>query len=143
MSLLTCEECDRLDEALNSFENYCYYSSVIMAVSAVEARLHYLIKTKNVNLYNRSFKNATLGQIIQLLDPSQYKDKKFNSIKQQLQVRFKPLIEVLNIYRVFSAHPTAEKIDFKIAQSILGFSFSFLLSEESRVRNKKLLYHKS
>lgn len=41
---LTCEECERLDEALVTHSNYCFYSSVIMAVSAVEFRLHYMIK---------------------------------------------------------------------------------------------------
>ena len=37
---LTCEECERLDEALVTYSNYCFYSSIIMAVSAVEFRLH-------------------------------------------------------------------------------------------------------
>jgi hypothetical protein len=142
ISLLTCEECGRLDEAINTFENYCYYSSVIMAVSAVEARLHYLIFTKNSSIYNKFFKDKTLGQIIKLLDPNEYKDPKFKTIKKNLPLSYKPIIEVLNIYRVFSAHPKTKKIDFKTAQSILNFSFAFLLSDEARIKNKKLLIHK-
>ena len=141
VSLCVCEECSRLDEAVNAFESHCYYSAVIMAVSAVEARLHYLIRTKSRRIYERHFEDASLGQIVKLLDPNEYKDRKYSSIKRGLPANYKPLIEVLNIYRVFSAHPKTEKIDFKIAQSVLNLSFNFLLSEEARIKEKRLLQH--
>lgn len=37
---LTCAECERLDEAIVCFQNYCFVASIIMAVSAVESRIN-------------------------------------------------------------------------------------------------------
>lgn len=141
INLLTCEESIRLDESINAFSNNLFFSSVIMAVSAVEARLHYLLKQKNKQIYKTNFENATLGQIIQLFDENQFKDKKFIPFKKILPEKYKPLMQVLNYYRVFSAHPKAENVDYQIAQSILNFSFSFLLDEKTKI-DKKLTKHK-
>lgn len=134
--LLTCEESTRLDEALNTYNINSFFSSIVMAVSAVESRLHYLVQKKNKTIYNKYFKKATLGQLIQLFDKNSYQDNKFNSVKKVLPEKYKPLIQVLNYYRIFSAHAKTVEINYKIAQSILNFSFSFLLNKETKIDSR-------
>lgn len=133
---LTCEECIRLDEAINTYLINSFFSSVIMAVSAVESRFHHLIKNKNKVIYKKYFERATLGQIIQLFDDNSYKESKFKPLKKILPVKYKSLINVLNYYRVFSAHPKSKEISFKTAQSVLNFSFNFLLDSETRIETQ-------
>jgi len=139
---LTCEECIRLDEALNSLENHCYFSSVVMSVSSVEARLHYLFRKIDKKIYKKEFERSTLGQIVQVFDEKnqKYSDPKFNKLKKILPKKHRPLLELINTYRVYSAHPKGIKIDYKIAQSILNLSFSFLLDDEMKL-SKKLTKH--
>jgi hypothetical protein len=60
---MTCQESIQMDEALVCFENYSFYASVIMAVSAVETRIVELIKRRNKTLYNSTFYKFTLGQL--------------------------------------------------------------------------------
>jgi hypothetical protein len=40
LSRISCKECARLDEALVCFQNYSFYASIVMGVSAVESRIH-------------------------------------------------------------------------------------------------------
>jgi hypothetical protein len=129
LSRLACTESIRLDEALVCFENYCFYASVIMAVSAVENRIIEMIKRTNKKLYVSTFKNLTLGQLIQVFEPDKYKDKKYVKIKALMPDKHRPLIALLNRYRVFSAHPTDEKISAQLAESVLHLSFAFMLDE--------------
>ncbi|MFA5780123.1 MAG: hypothetical protein WC947_08290 [Elusimicrobiota bacterium] len=136
---LSCEECGRLDESLNCFRKFFLYSSVIMAVSAVESRLHYLIKKRNNTLYRKYFEKATLGQLILLFDKNQYKDKKFEKIKKILPLKYKSLIEIFNEYRVYSVHPKNKEIKYKVAQSILNLAFAFLLDDETSIQEKNIL----
>lgn len=134
---LTCEESIRLDEALNTYSINAFYSCVIMAVSAVESRFHHLIKKKSKTLYKQHFEKATLGQIIQLFDENNsYKDKKFEPLKKVLPRKYKSLVNVLNYYRIFSAHPKSTELTFKTAQSILNFSFNFLLDDETIIDSR-------
>lgn len=143
LSKLTCQECIRLDEAITNFRNGCFSSSVIMAVSSVEARLHYLIKKKNKTLYKKYFETSPLGTLISLFDKNgiKFKDKKFNSLRKILPGEHSPLIEIFNIYRIYSAHPKDKNIPQKIAQSILNFTFVLLLDEKLQISDKRLLKH--
>ena len=139
MDLLTCDECIRLDESLVCYENYCFFASVVMAVSAVESRMHHLLKKTDSKTYKSDFERATLGQLLRLFDENHYKEQKFRKLKSILPKKHKPLVEILNQYRVFSAHPKEEKVDHKIAESVLNLSFSFLLDEELAISDKKKL----
>jgi len=133
---LTCEESIRLDEAINTYLVNSFFSCVIMAVSAVESRFHHLIKNKNKTLYKKYFEKATLGQIIQLFDDNSYKENKFKPLKKALPRKYKSLVDVLNYYRVFSAHPKSTELSFKTAQSVLNFSFNFLLDDETKIDSR-------
>lgn len=131
LSGLTCEECERLDEALVTYSNYCFYSSIVMAVSAVEFRLHYMIKNTDGELYSEQFEKATLGQLIQVFDKNGYTDNQYNKIKQLMPDRHRPLVQLLNQYRILSAHPKEVKVTPQIAESILNLSFAFLIDPET------------
>lgn len=127
LSRISCKECQRLDEALVCFQNYCFYASIVMAVSAVESRIHELIKKDDKKIYSARLEKFTLGQIIQIFDDNQYTSKEFASIKKLMPNKHKPLIALLNQYRVFSAHPKEEKITAQIAESVLHLAFNFMM----------------
>ncbi len=139
LSGLTCEECVRLDEALVTHSNYCFYSSVIMAVSAVEFRLHYMIKKTDEKLYSEQFEKATLGQLIQIFEKNAYNDNKYDKIKKLISERHRPLVQLLNQYRVVSAHAKEIEISPQIAESILNLSFAFLTDPETCLYNESYL----
>jgi hypothetical protein len=124
---ISCKECTRLDEALVCFQNYCFYASIVMAVSTVESRIHELIKKTDKNIYSSRFEKFTLGQIIQVFDENQYTGKEFKAIKELMPNKHKPLIALLNQYRVFSAHPKEETITAQIAESVLHLAFNFMM----------------
>jgi len=142
LSQLTCLECERLDEAINCVQNNCYLAATVMAVSATEARLHYLIKKKNKAIYKKYFEQATLGGLIKLFDKNEYKDRIFLKLKKIVPERHRPLLDLLNIYRIISVHPKTGSIDYKIANSVLNLTFLFLLDSELRITESKLLKHK-
>lgn len=131
LSRLECTECKRLDEALVCFQNYCFYSAVVMAVSAVEYRIAEMIRRMDHELYLKHFQEATLGQLIQVFQKDEYKDEEFNKIKELMPIKHKPLIALLNNYRVFAAHPTSQKITPQIAEAILNLAFSFLTDTQT------------
>lgn len=135
----TCLECKRLDEAIVCFQNYCFYACIIMAVSAVESRIHDMIRKKDKKLHSSNFEKATLGQLIQVFDENKYTNKKFQKIKKLIPNKHKPLIALLNQYRVFSAHPKEEPITAQIAESILYLSFTFMMDTTTCPYNKKEL----
>jgi len=135
---ISCAECTRLDEALVCFENYCFYASIVMAVSAVESRIHELIRKADKAIYSR-FAKFTLGQIIQVFDENQYTGKEYSRIKALMPAKHKPLIILLNQYRVFSAHPKEEKITAQIAESVLHLAFNFMLDAAVCPYSKKEL----
>lgn len=123
----TCLECERLDEAIECLRNYCFYASVVMAVSAVEARITEIVRRHDQSLYDSYFAKATLGQLVQLFDENHYTEAKFANLKQLMPGKHKPLVALLNQYRVFSAHPKAERITIQIAEAILKLSFTFMI----------------
>ncbi len=126
LSRLECTECERLDEALVCFQNYCFYSAVVMAVSAVEYRIAEMIKRSDKKLFLEHFQGATLGQLIKVFQDDEYKDDIFKDIKKLMPNKHKPLISLLNDYRIFAAHPKGQKITPQIAEAIIHLSFSFL-----------------
>lgn len=124
---LTCQECMRVDEAIVCFQNYCFYACIVMAVSAVETRIHEMIRKSDKKLYAPYFEKATLGKLIQAFDENEYTEEKFQKIKKLMPNKHKPLIALLNQYRVFSAHPKEETITAQIAESVLHLSFTFIM----------------
>jgi hypothetical protein len=131
LSRLECTECIRLDEALVCFQSYCFYSSVVMAVSAVEYRIAEMIRRSDAELYLKHFQVATLGQFIKVFQDDEYKDEKFQKIKELMPVKHKPLVSLLNNYRVFAAHPKGQEITSQIAEAIIHLAFSFLTDSET------------
>ncbi len=126
-------EAVRLEESMRALNAHCYLSSVVMSVSAVEYRLHKLLERTNKKLYRASFKEATLGGIIKIFRPEEYKDKKYKKIKEILPDKHKPLMEMLNIYRIFSAHPKEEEVSGQLAKTILSLSFLLLIDKDLEV----------
>lgn len=123
-------ECIRLYEAMQTLHVGCHLSSVVMAVSAVEHRFHKLLSKSNPRLYSSEFERATLGSIIELFrKDSRYKDPKYKNFKALLPDKHKPLMEMLNIYRIFSAHPKDEIISYQTAKAIISLSFLLLIDE--------------
>ena len=127
LSRFTCLECQRLDEAIECHRNYCCYASVVMAVSAVEARIAEIVRRHDQILYDSQFAKATLGQLVQIFDDNHYRDIKFAGLKKLMPAKHKPLVALLNQYRVFSAHPKEEIITMQIADAILKLSFTFMI----------------
>ncbi|HUI28967.1 MAG TPA: hypothetical protein VLX91_02030 [Candidatus Acidoferrales bacterium] len=139
---MTCLECERLGEAITCNSEGCFTASTVMAASAIEARLHELVKKKNRKLYNQCFRNQTLGALIKLFDKNEYKDKKFSGLKKIVPDRHKSLLDIVNTYRILSAHPLVPAIDHKISESVINLSFLFLLDPDLEIPNKKLLLHR-
>jgi len=139
LSRISCKECARLDEALVCFQNYCFYASIVMAVSAVESRIHELIRKADKKIYSSRLEKFTLGRLIQIFDENQYTSKEFASIKKLMPNKHRPLIALLNQYRVFSAHPKEEKITAQIAESVLHLAFNFMMDESVCPYSKKEL----
>lgn len=127
LSRFTCLECQRLDEAIECLRNYCFHASVVMAVSAVEARITEIVRRHDQSLYNSQFAKATLGQLVQLFDENHYTEAKFSDLKALMPGKHEPLVTLLNQYRVFSAHPKPEKITKQISEAIIRLSFTFMI----------------
>lgn len=135
LKMLSKKECFRLYEAIKCLESDCNYAAVVMSVSAVESRLHKLLQTQNNKLYKEYFEKATLGGILSIFRDDSYKDKKFNCFKNVLPDKHKPLVEMLNIYRIFSAHPQDETITDKTAEIIVSLSFLLLIDSNLKIDN--------
>jgi len=124
---MTCLETQRLGESFVCFRAESYTASVTMAATAIEARLHYLVNKNNKKLYQQQFAKKTLGGIIEIFDKNAYKDKKYNGLKKIVPERHKPLLDLINTYRIFSAHPKVTSLDYTTARTILLLSCLFLL----------------
>ncbi len=133
VSLLSRIECIRLHEAMQCLSSQCHLSAVVMAVSAVEHRLHKIVEKTDSVLYAANFADATLGGIIQLFQRDHYKDAKFQPFKQILPDKHKPLMEMLNIYRIFTAHPKDENVTHQTAAAILSLSFLLLTDKSLKI----------
>lgn len=125
LNRFTCLECERFDEAIECLQNCCFRASVVIAVSAVEARISEIVRRNDEDLYNSRFAKATLGQLIQLFDDKN--TPKNPALSKLMPRKHKPLVDLLNLYRVFSAHPKEEKITLQIADSIVKLSFTFMI----------------
>jgi hypothetical protein len=130
LKFLSRVECIRLDEAMTCVSCESNLASVVMSVSAVENRLHKLIARKNNKIYKKDFETSTLGSLIQLFRKDKYLDKKYQSLKKILPDKHKPLMEMFNIYRIFSAHPKDVSISNQMAKTILSLSFIFLIDKD-------------
>lgn len=136
LKLISKKECFRLYEAMKCLKTSCNYAAVVMAVSAVENRLHKLLKDANSRLYKQEFEKTTLGGIIELFRrDTRYRDPKYDKFKKILPEKHKPLMEILNTYRIFSAHPMEERISCQTAKIIVQFSFLLLIDES--LKSKK------
>ena len=107
LNRFTCFECERLDEALECLRNCCFHASVVMAVSAVESRIAEIVRRHDEALFRSRFAKATLGQLVQLFDNKSTVEKP--ALKNMMPEKHKPLLALLNQYRVFSAHPKGER----------------------------------
>lgn len=132
LSLLDKLECFRMAEAMKCLENKTNLSAVIMAVSSVEHRLHKIINESDRKIYEKEFKKSTLGAIIHFFKED-YSDSKHKKIKGLLPEKHKPLMEVFNVYRIFSAHPKEEIISNQTARDIVSLSFLFLIDPDLKV----------
>ncbi|ATZ61366.2 MAG: hypothetical protein BME93_04610 [Methanosarcinales archaeon Met12] len=123
ISLLAAVEKERLNEAIHCFLERCYYSTVAMSVSAIEFRLLNLLKSVKPD---SKLEGLTLGQLIG--EYQENKEKYGNIIPKE----HRPLIELCNVYRIFSVHPKKEKINRQTAVSVLNLAFKFLLDERTK-----------
>ena len=127
-------ECYRISEGMNCLSSRCNLAAVVMIVSAVENRLHKVIEKKEKSLYEKEFKKATLGSIIELWrKDTRYKDPKYDRLKNILPEKHNHLIEVLNTYRIFSAHAKEEFISSQMAKAIILLSFLLLMDKSLRI----------
>jgi len=135
LKMLSRIECIRLYEAMRCLDMQCNLSSVVMAVSAVEYRLHQLFAKTSPKLYKKEFQRATLGGIIEVfrINSTRYTASKYNKLKKILPEKHRPLMEMLNVYRIFSAHPKDEVITTQTAKAILSLAFLLLIDEVLRV----------
>ena len=117
MILLDKDEKDRLNEGLNCYIQELNYSAIVMSVSAVEARLYSLMKTKQPN---RKFERIPLGALI-----TEYVEHK-EDYENVIPKKHEPLLKYCNDYRIFSVHPKKEKITRSNATAILCMTCSFL-----------------
>ena len=118
------EEIFRLNEALTTLKHKAYFSSVVMSVSAVESRLHSIIKKEKPRLYHKqNLAESPLGHLFGVVN----KDRKFIVIKKSLPQKFFSLINICNNYRIFSAHPKKEIMTYQDALAIFSLSIAFLL----------------
>jgi hypothetical protein len=106
----------------------CNYSTVAMAVSAIEFRLLNLMQSAKPN---PQLENYTLGQLI---DEYLQNEAEYNNV---IPKRHEHLLNLCNTYRIFSVHPKKEKITRAIATSIVNLTFAFLLDKELKREAKK------
>lgn len=114
LARMSREECSRIDEAIVCLRHYCYYASTVMSVSAVESRLHALIRKTDKNLYEKRFGKATIGQILGEITVAKKTDPETGKLVGLIPAKHQPLLDLLNVYRVYSAHPKGEEVTAQI-----------------------------
>ena len=124
--LLDETEMNRINEAIHDFLESCYYSSVAMSVYAIESRLLKLMLSVRPEKEKR-LESMTLGQLLR-----EYTDNKeqYNNV---IPKKHEPLLDLCNVYRVFSVHPKGEEINKNKATAVLTLSIEFLTDEETQV----------
>ena len=98
-----------------------------MSVSAVESRLHRIVQKEKPSLYKKAgLVSSPLGSLFGTINSS----KKYASVRQKLPQKYFSLINLCNSYRIFSAHPKKEIMNYQDAISIFGLSMAFLLDQK-------------
>lgn len=120
------EEKERMNEAIHTFIERCYYSSVAMSVSATESRLLKLMCLTSPALEQQELKKNTLGQLIR-----EYVDNR-DKYKNVVPKRHEPLLQLCNTYRIFSVHPKKQQIKSGEANSILNLAIEFLTDNDTK-----------
>lgn len=132
----TCLESMRIWEAVRCFEIQGYLASTVLIVSAIEGRLHTLIKGKNEEIFNKYIDGKPFGKIIHirsLSSPENGQEEIKGILDELIPEEHMPLIKLLNYYRIVSAHPKDSEIDFNVASSIIHLSFAFLLDKNLKI----------
>ena len=114
-----------MNEAFHCEFERCRYSTVAMSVSAAESRL-----LKLMCLARPEFENAldekTLGQLVW-----EYVNNK-EKYKNVVPEKHEPLLQLCNVYRIFSVHPKRETITQGMTSSILQLTLGFLQDSSTR-----------
>jgi len=126
LARMSLSECARIDEAIVCLRHYCYFASTVMSVSAVESRLHSLIEQMDKDLYQKKFSRATIGQILGQITAAKKTDEDTGKLAGVVPAKHQPLLNLLNVYRVYSVHPKDEDVTAQIAESVLHLSCSLL-----------------
>lgn len=126
--LLDETEMNRINEAIHDFLESCYYSSVAMSVCAIESRLLKLMTNVCVSSEEEErLEKMTFGQLIReyISNKGQYKNI--------IQKKHEPLLDLCNVYRIFSVHPKKGEITKGLSSAILNLSILFLTDEKTQV----------
>lgn len=133
INLLSEVEKYRLNEGLHCFNEKCFYSSIILSVSAMESRLFEILKRENINFLesiakkqNKNINEFTFGTLFNI-----YLDHK-NEFNNIIPEKHESIFKVCNEFRIFSAHPKNEYLRYNNANTILSAVFDFLL--DSRLK---------
>ncbi|NYT01076.1 MAG: hypothetical protein GKB99_05080 [Methanocellales archaeon] len=122
LSFLSRIETKRLDEAIHCYFEGCNNSTVAMAISAIESRLLYLMKSAQPK--EKKLDEMTLGTSI-----SEYLDNK-DKYSNVIPKRHEPLLELSNTYEIFSVHPKKETVARITTTTVLSSTLEFLLDSE-------------
>jgi len=125
-SILDETETSRINEAIHDFFEGCYYSSVAMSVCAIESHLLTLMLSVRSEEEDK-LENMTLGRLIR-----EYIDNK-EQYTNIIPKKHEPLLDLCNVYRIFSVHPKKEEITKGLSSAILSLSILFLTDEETQV----------
>jgi hypothetical protein len=123
------QERARINEAIHTLGEDCYFSSVVMSVSAVEARLLALMCHASPEAKPR-LERLTLGRLT-----FHYSAKK-GQFKSVVPEKHEPLLSLCNTYRVFSAHPKKQNVTRAVASSILKLGVDFLIDPDTMLVSK-------
>lgn len=115
----------RLSEAIYTLNEGCYHSSIVMSAVAIESRLRMLMERTNPSKLNELRgghpERAPLGALI-----NWYLDHK-ESFNNVVPSKHEKPLKLLNSFRIFSAHPKEEELNWKNANAVLNLTFDFLL----------------
>jgi hypothetical protein len=100
IGFLDVQEKLRLNEAIHCYLEGCYYSTVAMAVTAIEFRL--LEWMRNAAPNQKGIGQLTLGQLVSMILGNE-------EYSRSLPKKYHPLLELCNEYRIFSVHAKTEK----------------------------------
>lgn len=120
-------EKERLSEAIHNYLEGCYNSCVAMAVTSIEHKLLGILKSANPENADK-LEKTTLGELV-----NEYLKNK-EKYKNVIPKRHESLLNLCNTYRIFSVHPKEEKINNRIADSVLNLTFEFLLDTTLKVK---------